>query len=243
MCFRSNIKSHSITWEENVMKNNSTFYRNIRAVIGFALTIVGISISSRTVEAADVLYIGDGFDNTVKGFDADTGTPIDFGKGNTGIFVTSTNSGTQPGQPIIGPRGLIFNRQGNLVLANQNVGQTQNGTILSYSGTTTAVFLAALVPFTDPNSPVAPRGIVLGGNLFVASQQDEDPATGDGKLRAYTKAGKFVSELAGPPGLVGGSFHPRAVVIGPDGANGPMKEPWYLTFGKTDPSTLAYPAP
>ena len=102
------------------------------------------------------------------------------------------------------------------MLANQNVGQTQNGTILSYSGTT-GVFLGTLVPFTDPNSPVAPRGIVLGGNLFVASQEGEDAATNDGKLRAYTKNGRFISELNGPPGFVGGNFHPRAVVIGPDG--------------------------
>jgi hypothetical protein len=100
------------------------------------------------------------------------------------------------------------------VLANQNVGQTQNGTILSYSGTTGA-FLGTLVPFTDPNSPVAPRGIVLGGNLFVASQEGED-AAGDGKLRAYTKNGKFISELNAPPGF-GGVFHPRGVIIGPDG--------------------------
>jgi glucose/arabinose dehydrogenase len=183
-------------------------YRSVIAAVGIALTMPAIAITSHAVKAADFLYIGDGNDNTVKRFDAKTGKFL-------GVFVTSTSSGTQPGQPIIGPRGLIFNRQGNLVLANQNVGQTQNGTILSYSGTTGA-FLGALVPFTDPNSPVAPRGIVLGGNLFVASEEGEDAAN-DGKLRAYTKDGRFISELSGPPGFVGGNFHPRAVVIGPDG--------------------------
>ena len=52
---------------------------------------------------------------TVKGFDADTGTPIDFGNGNTGIFVTTGSGG------LHGPRGLIFNQSGNLVVANQNI--------------------------------------------------------------------------------------------------------------------------
>jgi hypothetical protein len=145
---------------------------------------------------------------TVKRFDAQTGQFL-------GVFVASDSSGTQPGQPIIGPRGLIFS-QGTLVLANQKVGQPQNGTILSYDGTTGA-FLGPIVPFKDRNSPVAPRGIVLGGGrLFVASQEAED-RFGDGKLRAYTKTGNFVFELAGPPALVGGHFHPRGLVIGPDG--------------------------
>jgi hypothetical protein len=193
------------------MKRKPSFYRKIITVIGITLLVGGIAKSSW----ADSLYVGDNGDgsatigqSTVKRYDAQTGQFL-------GVFVTSTSSGTKAGEPIIGVRGLIFNRQGNLVLANQNVGQTQNGTILSYSGTT-GVFLGALVPFTDPNSPVAPRGIVLGGNLFVASQEGDDAATNDGKLRAYTKNGRFISELNGPPGFVGGNFHPRAVVIGPD---------------------------
>jgi len=52
---------------------------------------------------------------TVQGFDAATGTPIDFGNGNTGIFVTTGSGG------LHGPRGLIFNQSGNLVVANQNI--------------------------------------------------------------------------------------------------------------------------
>jgi hypothetical protein len=153
-------------------------YRSVIAAVGIALIMAGISAR------ADSLYIGDGSDsNTVKHFDSQTGQFL-------GVFVTSTSSGTQPGQPITGPRGIIFNNQGNLVLANQNVNQPQTGTILSYNGTTGA-FLGALVPFTDPNSPFSPRGIVLAGNLFVASQTEgEDPTTHlplDGKLRAYTE--------------------------------------------------------
>jgi hypothetical protein len=190
------------------MKINCAFYHRLRAAVIFALAVGGICISSRTVEAADVLYIGDGVDNTVKGFDADTGTPIDFGNGKTGIFVTNGSGG------LDGPRGLIFNKNGDLVVANQNVDQNFPGEILAYHGTT-GVFLNALVPHTNPQAPIAPRGMVLGGNLFVASQEEED-AAGDGKLRAYTKAGKFISELNAPPGFVG-TFHPRGVVIGPDG--------------------------
>jgi hypothetical protein len=222
------VTAQSIKHGLSAKKQTGLWRLTIFTAIGIALWVVG------TNARADSLYIGDGSKtgvgdtapNTVKRFDAQTGQYL-------GVFVTSDSSGTGQGQPIIGPRGLIFS-QGTLVLANQNVDQIPNGTILSYNGTTGA-FLRALVPATDPNSPVAPRGIVLqggtqdgnsqgqnmpimaeGGVLFVASDESEDPVTGEGKLRAYTKFGNFISELAGPSNLAG-HFFPRAVVIGPDG--------------------------
>lgn len=192
------------------MKNDVKSYRKIIAMFGIALLVAGIARTSRADEPRDFLYVGDGSDNTVKRFDARTGEYL-------GIFVTRNSSGTQPGEPIIGPRGLIFGHQGDLLLANQNVGQVQNGTILRYDGKTGA-FLGALVNFTDPNSPVAPRGIILGEVLFVASDDGED-ALGDGKLRAYTNEGKFIAELPAPllpSPAAKPHFHPRAVVVGPD---------------------------
>jgi hypothetical protein len=159
--------------------------------------VAGIARITRGDEARDFLYIGDGADNTVKRFDARTGEYL-------GIFVTQKSSGTQPGEPINGPRGLIFDDQEEeLLLANQNLGQAQNGTILRYDRETGG-FLGALVNFGDPNSPVAPRGMILGELLLVASD-------------VHSK-----------------KFH----VFVPPGA--PLGQPWYLTFGKTDPATLDY---
>jgi hypothetical protein len=125
--------------------------------------------------------------------------------------------------PLFGPRGLIFNRQGELLVVNQNVDKDYAGEVYRYDGQI-GDFLGTLIPafisplVHNPNAPFAPRGMVLEGNLFVASQQGEDPSSdlSDGKLRAYTKGGKFVSELNAPPGFAG-AFHPRGVVIGPDG--------------------------
>jgi hypothetical protein len=145
------------------------------------------------------MYVGDGSDNTVKGFDASTGAPINFGNGNTGIFVTSGSGG------LVGPRGLIFvNQNGtrNLLVTNQNVKLNIPGAVLIYSGPS-GTFLGALVPSTNPHAPPAPRGIVLGGpnsDLFVANQSPKTATSpnGRGELQAFTNSGTFLTDLRPP---------------------------------------------
>jgi hypothetical protein len=182
-----------------------------------SLLILGSMASAQTIH--DSLYVGDGGDNTVKRFDAVTGKYL-------GVFVTpglpADNCLTEPNNPppatqplscIFGPRGLIFNGDGDLLVVNQNAGRNPNGEVLRYDDDS-GVFEGALVPSSDLNSPVAPRGIVLGDDdLFVASAEAEGP-NDTGALRAFTKAGIFVAVLPAPTGF---EFRPRGVVIGPDG--------------------------
>ncbi|WHY54750.1 Vgb family protein [Peribacillus simplex] len=148
----------------------------------------------------DFLYIGDGSDNTVKTFDAETGRFL-------GSFVASGSNG------LSGPRGLIFDHVGNLLVTNQNVGQPQNGDVLKYNGQTGA-FLGELVKSNAPGAPFAPRGIVLSKQniLFVADMGDVDVP---GEVRMYNgTTGVFLGNLD-HSGFTG-QFHPRALVIGPD---------------------------
>jgi hypothetical protein len=186
-------------------------YRSVIAVVGFALTMAGISAR------ADILYVGDGSDsNTVKGFDADTGTPINFHKGPMGIFTSGYDG-------LHGPRGLIFttiiNHNGDpvsaLLVANQNVNLPISGEILTYNGTT-GDFLEAFVASTDKNAPFAPRGMVQGGansDVFVANLPTEtNNPHGHGQLKAYTKGGKFLTKL-NPPENFSVGFHPRGLVV------------------------------
>jgi hypothetical protein len=175
---------------------------------GDGLIVGGITSSSR----ADSLYvgdIGDGTDavgqSTVKRYDAQTG---EF----QSVFVTGDSSGTGPGEPIRGVRGLIFSLKGELLVTNQNINQPQNGTILRYNGTTGASAHSSRLRTQTRLLSLA--ALYSGKILFVTSQNAEDGAD-DGKLRAYTKEGEFISELKAPPGSVG-HFHPRGVVIGPD---------------------------
>lgn len=158
----------------------------------------------------DSLYIGDLDDDTVKRFDAKTGKfQGDFvGKGKT---------------PLKGPMGLIFNSDHDMVVSNQNSGANKSGEILKQDGATGA-FLGALVPHNDPSAPFAPRGVVLNdGVLFVASIVEPGKNNPPGRLLAYTEEGVFLADLTPdhdtefPGAFSTEEFHPRGVVIGPDG--------------------------
>ena len=71
---------------EEIMKNNENFYRTIIPMIGIALLMAGIARTSRADDGRDFLYVGDGYDNTVKRFAANTGA-------YTGAFVPPGSDG------------------------------------------------------------------------------------------------------------------------------------------------------
>jgi hypothetical protein len=184
--------------------------------LALAIAAVGIALMGLGIRSAnaDSLYIGDANDNTVKRFDASTGNYL-------GIFVTRNGCPANPPSPppagcLYGPTGLIFDGNGHLLVADQNVNLGIPGAIYEYD--LTGAFVKALVPYTDSHAPPAPRGIVLSGNvLFVASLSGVTPPNSTGVLQAFNgTTGAFVGLLA-PPSTLASSFHPRGVVIGPDG--------------------------
>ncbi|MGG0658650.1 hypothetical protein [Rummeliibacillus pycnus] len=161
----------------------------------------------KPIKRNDFLYIGDASDNTVKTFDAATGRFL-------GSFVASGSNG------LFGPRGLIFDHKGNLLVSNQIPDMTQNkGTVLNYNSQTGA-FLRELVHSNEPGAPLAPRGIVLSKQniLFVADMGDfANDVEVPGEVRMYNgNTGVFLGNL-NHSGF-SGQFHPRALVIGPDGS-------------------------
>jgi sugar lactone lactonase YvrE len=188
--------------------------KQLIVAIKMILLTLSLVLSANAFADEDILAIGDGSDNTVKFFDAKTGQLLQH-RG-----VTSGSGG------LHGPRGVIFDRDGgSLIVSNQNVGLPVNGDILRYNDD--GRFLAPVVSDTDPNSPFAPDGIVIvrvgdGSRiLFVADLGDVGVP---GKLLAYRLQGMRATFLANldpnitSPGSTGPEFHPRGLVLGPDGS-------------------------
>src|SRR5439155_22104684 len=101
-------------------------------------------LEERTVPSAaahDVLYVGDGADNSVKSFDAATGAYL-------GALVAPGSGG------VDGPRGMIFRNPAKLIVVNQNVDQNFSGDILRYNGQTGAPLVADALS-VHPNAPFA----------------------------------------------------------------------------------------
>jgi hypothetical protein len=185
--------------------------RAIKAILATAM-LLGISVS----HAQDSLYVGDTGDNTVKQFGS-----VDTASGQfQGAFVKQSVGG------LHGPNGIIFGSPGQLIVSDQNVNTSTRGDILQYDA---KGLVRRIVSNGDVNAPSAPRGLIqLGdGSLLVAELTQEPrknkPPT-PGRLLQYTNAGLFVRAFDAPPdnvlgscGLLPGEFHPRAIVIGPDG--------------------------
>jgi hypothetical protein len=165
-------------------------------------------IGARAAGDTDSLYVGDGDDNTVKRFDATTGAFL-------GDFVDES------GGILRGPRGLVFDTAGNLVVSNQNVNESVRGEILQYSPL--GKLLQRLVPSSKRTAPAVPRGIILFQDFlyvaeFSAEFRDDRPVS-PGRLLKYTAGGTFIGAFVPAPGSLGpgNEFHPRGVVAGPDG--------------------------
>jgi hypothetical protein len=192
-----------LTWLRNLAR------RPVRTRRTAPRTLTLEVLEGRAVPSAaqDFLYVGDGIDNTVQRFDANTGAAL-------GTFVAGNKS-------LDGPRGMVLDGAGHLLLANQNVNRGKPGEILQYDAATGA-FEGKLVSFQDPHAPFAPRGIVLKDNvLYVASLQDAGTTKAgiapDGEVDRYdATTGQFLGALSRPAGWVG-QFNPRGVAFGPDG--------------------------
>jgi len=176
-------------------------------LLSVALGLGGWSASQSS--RADEVFIGDGGDNSVKAFDASSGTYL-------GAFIPSMTAG------LDGPRGMIFT-DGKLVVVNQNVNAIGNlsGEVLRFDGRT-GTFVDKLVASSDRNAPFAPRGIVRGGpnnSYYVADVGTRNGQCGSqasqGDVKIYDAAGAFLGNL-NTHGFKA-AFYPRGVVFGPDG--------------------------
>jgi DNA-binding beta-propeller fold protein YncE len=181
---------------------------------GFSLTalilIAALGILSPHAAPAESLYVGDVSDNSVKRFEVE-GMELVF----QGAAVKRSLGGLK------GPRGILVDAGNNLIVSDQNVGTAAPGSIQQYSSLT-GKLLNRIVNHSDPAAPSAPRGIVLSetGNVFIADFTTETrtakPPT-PGRVRVYTEDGVFLTDLVPDDTFPIERFHPRGLVIGPDG--------------------------
>jgi len=173
-----------------------SFRRNFLKCCAALLLGLSLALGAR---GQDVLYIGDGGDDTIKSFDAITGAFL-------GVSDGPAVSGLK------GPRGIVL-AGSELLVVNQNVNQPVSGEVLRFDAASGA-FLGALIPFSDEDAPFAPDGIVLDGDdLFVANVLRKANTGPAGRVNRYASDGTFLDAAK----MKNNEHHPRGVVFGPDG--------------------------
>jgi hypothetical protein len=174
----------------------------------------------------DILYIGDGGDNTIKLFNAATG----------GFLSAIPSVFMPPGTDSLdGPRGMIIDSShgGSLIVASQNPDKDSSGEIVRYS-IKTRQFSGKIVPAnvscTVDAAPCGPRGIISGTDhrLYVADIGNDVV----GRVAQFSdENGEFLGNLdfgkfAVDQNMV---YSPRGLVFGPDGML------YVSVFSKPDP--------
>ena len=151
----------------------------------------------------DILYVGDDSDNTIKIFRASDGTSLN---GANGAFIAH-------GGGLHGPMGLLIAGP-QLIVDNQNVNLPIGGEISQYQ-LSNGSFAGTWVSKSDPNAPFAPRGAVIkNGVLYVANLVEEGGSSLLSEVKAFGGDGEFLGAFT-PSGAT--AFHPRGLVVGPDG--------------------------
>lgn len=149
-------------------------------------------------------------------FDPETGKFMD-------VFIASDGGVGQLNRP----EGLVFGPDGNFYITSFRADASDNDKILIFQGPD-GVSPGASIGQIDLDQAGQPRAFAQallfgpGGFLFV-------PITGNGPDTGSVRRYDVVSE------------DKEYSIFVPASANGgPLGQPWYLTFGNTDPATLAY---
>jgi DNA-binding beta-propeller fold protein YncE len=177
----------------------SSFFSRERGRFLFSVLVcTGTIALSTTVASAGYLFVGDYTNNSVKRFDAASGSFLDQ-QALSGDF--------GPGNPM----GMAVGPDGNLYVADNT-----NNSVEKFDGTTGA-FLSHFIP-TSASTLSQPSGLVFDpdGNLYVANY-----GTGGfgfiNRFNGTTGAliDQFVAPGSGPP--LGGLAYPMGMTFGPNG--------------------------
>jgi hypothetical protein len=152
------------------------------------------------------------------------------------VFIANPSDCNQNVNDLHRPEGLVFGPDGNLYIASRYRDGTDTDKIVIFQGPAGAQPGAYLgnIPLDDIRfAEMSAQTLLFGphGRLFVPISDiniagDENttvPGPDTGSVRRYDVSTKTFD-----------------VFVLPSAQGGPLGFPWYLTFGKTDPATLAY---